>query len=509
MTWLHTWTGLLLGWVLFAIFVTGTATYFRWEIQRWMQPEVPVAPAPLVAARTAVLHLQTHAPNAARWLVSLPDTRNPALTVFWQDPAAGRRFQRATLDPHTGEKLAARDTAGGEFFYRFHFQLQLPHPWGRYLAGVAALFMFLALISGIVTHRRFFRDFFLFRRGSPSLRSWRDFHNVTAVVALPFYLMISYSALVIFMALYMPWGQRVRPSDEPRPAAISRPVAGAAMLPSADFEPMLAEVTRRWDEAGPAIKRIDFSARGTERATVTFVRDSSASFSHHAREQLVFDGRTGALQPGKSTPTGPATAVHGYLYGLHLAHFAGPALRWAFFFMGMFGCALVATGLVMWTLKRRRQATTAGRVPFGYRLVERLNIATLAGLPLAIAALFWANRVLPVDLADRAGLEVNVFLATWALAAIHPWFRSPTPAWREQLWLGAALYALLPLLDLATTRAAHLAAWRRGDLTLIAFDATVLGVALLLAGAARALRSRATAEVPSAAATASAIDAPA
>ena len=43
MAWLHTWSGLLVGWVLLAIFVTGTASYFRSEITLWMQPELQAA----------------------------------------------------------------------------------------------------------------------------------------------------------------------------------------------------------------------------------------------------------------------------------------------------------------------------------------------------------------------------------------------------------------------------------------------------------------------------------
>ena len=41
-SWLHTWTGLIVGWVLFFVFVTGTPGYFQTEITRWMQPERPV-----------------------------------------------------------------------------------------------------------------------------------------------------------------------------------------------------------------------------------------------------------------------------------------------------------------------------------------------------------------------------------------------------------------------------------------------------------------------------------
>jgi len=40
MTWLHTWSGLIVGWLLFVIFVTGTSSYYRGEITLWMQPEV-------------------------------------------------------------------------------------------------------------------------------------------------------------------------------------------------------------------------------------------------------------------------------------------------------------------------------------------------------------------------------------------------------------------------------------------------------------------------------------
>ena len=38
---LHTWAGLLLGWVLYAMFLTGTVSYFKDELSQWMRPELP------------------------------------------------------------------------------------------------------------------------------------------------------------------------------------------------------------------------------------------------------------------------------------------------------------------------------------------------------------------------------------------------------------------------------------------------------------------------------------
>lgn len=98
---------------------------------------------------------------------------------------------------------------GGDFFYRFHFQFHhLPITWGRCLAGLAAMFMLVGIISGIITHKKIFADFFTFRWGKGQ-RSWLDAHNGLSVLALPFHLMITYTGLVTLMALYMPWGQQV------------------------------------------------------------------------------------------------------------------------------------------------------------------------------------------------------------------------------------------------------------------------------------------------------------
>ncbi|MCP6167445.1 PepSY domain-containing protein, partial [Klebsiella pneumoniae] len=75
-----------------------------------------------------------------------------------------------------------------DFLYRFHFELSMPPMLGRYIVGACALVMLVALVSGIVTHRRIFADFFTFRRGKASQRNWLDAHNVTGVLALPFHL---------------------------------------------------------------------------------------------------------------------------------------------------------------------------------------------------------------------------------------------------------------------------------------------------------------------------------
>src|SRR5690606_31855530 len=103
MAWLHTWTGLVAGWVLFFVFVTGTAGYFNYEIDRWMRPELPLAsasdPAPLntrQAIERAQAYLQANYPEAEFWNIGLPVERTqPQFSVFARearkaDGSAGR-----------------------------------------------------------------------------------------------------------------------------------------------------------------------------------------------------------------------------------------------------------------------------------------------------------------------------------------------------------------------------------------------------------------------------------
>ncbi|WP_164064772.1 PepSY domain-containing protein, partial [Serratia marcescens] len=69
-------------------------------------------------------------------------------------------------------------------------------------------FMLVAIITGVITHKKIFKDFFTFRKDK-GLRSWLDFHNVSAVMALPYHAMITYTGIVTLMIMYLPWGVKV------------------------------------------------------------------------------------------------------------------------------------------------------------------------------------------------------------------------------------------------------------------------------------------------------------
>lgn len=299
MAWLHTWAGLIFGWLLFAIFLTGTLAYFKDEITHWMQPEVPAhAVDDARSLAVAQSYLEQHAPTAARWFINLPNGREPGLSVMWQDKIdPGRRgnFIEKLLDPVSGEQLQARETMGGEFFYRFHFQLQMPHPWGRWLSTIAAMVMFVALITGIITHKKIFKDFFTFRPRKGQ-RSWLDGHNAVGVLVLPFHLMITYSSLVIFMTMVMPAsilasydGNTRAFFNELFPATNNAPALGqpGKLLPLA---PLVEQARAQWD--GGHVGRLAVNNPGDVNASVNVSRAGSDRVVHEFGSTVSFNGTT-------------------------------------------------------------------------------------------------------------------------------------------------------------------------------------------------------------------------
>ena len=509
MAWLHTWTGLLVGWLLLLIFMAGTASYYREEISRWMRPELPRnTVSNEVAAERAIAFLQHKAPQAESWNVTLPDPRNPAMRMFWRNPESmvkppaegekrrrrgGGRFGDATVDPGTGEEVAARETRGGDFFYRLHFDLHyIPVYWARYLVGFCAMFMLVAIITGVITHKKIFKDFFTFRPRKGQ-RSWLDGHNAVGVLVLPFHLMITYSSLVIFMSMVMPAPIVASYGDDSRaffselfPATDNAPALGqpGKLLP---LMPMYQQAREQW--AGGHVGRVAVNNPGDANASVNVSRAGSDSVVHASGSTLSFNGTTGELLRGSAEPS-LATAIGGSFYGLHMGHFAGPVLRWLYFICGLAGTAMIGTGLVIWLGKRQLKHAKASVMPFELRLVEVLNIASMSGLMIAIAAFFWANRLLPVSFAARSDWEVQAFFIAWGLSLLHALLRRGRQGWVEQLSFGALLFAAIPLLNAITT-AHHLGvSVPNGDWAMAGFDLTCLASGMFLAWAAWKMHHR-------------------
>jgi len=530
MAWLHTWFGLVLGFVLMAVFFFGSLSVFDREIDRWAIPSTRFEPQPMPSFDRMLLPVfQDMKPSAqsieqARSRVSGPMAdsfpvvkswgaytthRDPVLSLFssYELPNAkdpeDSVFGDRTIDPRNGRLLPDDHLKiGSQFFYPLHYSLHLE--WknlGYFIVGFSALVMLVALVSGVVMHRKIFRELFTFRPRKHTQRSTLDLHNLTGVVALPFHFIFAFSGLVIFGSIYFPiTDTQLKPlhdlheKHEAMETGLPHDRAGVpGTLASVDA--MVAEAKRRWaakdmagdvgflsvQHVGDANSYVSVYRAGTDRIALT-------------GEGIHFKASTGEVLR-EDPPLTPVASVNTFLTGLHLQHFRHWLLRWLYVLGGLSGCACIATGFVFFVEKRKRQHAKQERG--GARWVDAFAVTTVTGMLVATLAMLIGNRLLPDDLPARGDWEKYIFCGAWLLAFAHAiWRTAPVaearmaPAWAEQCWAVAVMAVAAVLLNWVTTGDHLLRTIGQGYWPVAGADLFMLASAAVAVMAARKLGRR-------------------
>lgn len=531
MTWLHTWFGLVLGFVLMAAFFFGALSVFDREFDRWAIPETRFDPQPMPSfdrvLRPAFEQMQptVEAIDEMRPRVDGPMPERYDTVVSWsaytthRDPVVALYagydvpnardpeeaiWADAAIDPRDGRVLPQDQLAiGSGFFYPMHYGLTLDwNSLGIFIVGFSALVMLAALVSGVVMHRKLFREFFTFRPDKARLRSVLDLHNLTGVVALPFHFFFAFTGLLIFAATYyFPLGHTQLHQLHDRSAQLEAQRTGvpheragvAAGL--ANVDAMVAEAQSRWHAKGKAgeVGLLVLQHVGDANGYVSVYRAGTDRIAL-VGDGIHFKASTGVLIHEDPAAT-PVTRISDFLTGLHLQQFRHWLLRWLYVLGGLAGAVCIATGFIFFVEKRKRQH--ARRSSQGARVVDALAVATVTGMVLATLGILIANRLLPADLPARGDWERHAFWATWVLALLHAAWRSapvahalPNPAWREQCLAIAAMALGAVLLNWFTTGDHLLRTLAAHYWPVAGVDLALVSVAVIAFVAAHRLRQR-------------------
>jgi uncharacterized iron-regulated membrane protein len=538
-TWVHTWFGLVLGFVLMVVFFFGSLSVFDREIDRWAIPASRFAPQPMPSfdmmlrpvfeniqpnkesldqARTLVDRpLPKHWENPEAW-GAYTTHRDPVLNLYaaWDTPnakVADSVFGYRTIDPRSGTTLPDEQLKiGSEFFYPLHTKLTLNYdltPNGRdlgnWIVGVAGLVMLVALISGVIVHRKIFREFFTLRPRKNTQRSVLDLHNMTGVLALPFHFFFAFTGLLIYAGTYFPVADtqlaqlhELHETVEERETGLPHDRAGVA-APLASVDAMVVEAQRRWAARGMAgeVGALTLAHVGDANGYVSIFRAGTDRVAN-VSEGIHFKASTGQVLR-EDPPQTTVGEVADFLVGLHLQHFRHWPLRWLYVLGGLMGATCIATGLIFFVEKRKKQhAGTGGQ---GSRVVDALAVTTVTGMLIATTSILVANRLLPQALPaswpPRGSLEVYAFWAAWALAMLHAFLRSGpvvlgkiNPAWREQCWAVAILAVAAAVLNWITTGDTLLRMIGAGYWPVAGVDLSLFATAAIAVFAARRLRGR-------------------
>ncbi|MET0859064.1 MAG: PepSY-associated TM helix domain-containing protein [Telluria sp.] len=497
MAWLHTWAGVVLGSLLFAIFWMGTLSVFDREIDRWMMPQTRLAPSTHGISLDRMARAVTPAvpAKASQWRVDLPTARVPTARFSYRDSSGSVIAHQ--LDPSTYEFIPDQGTeAGSGFIFPFHYGLHLKwQDLGKWLVGLAAMAMLVLLVSGVIIHKKIFVQFFTFRPRKRLQRSALDLHNLAGVMGLPFHFAITLSGLIIFITIYFPqahWG--AYGSSSQAKTAFTTETYGRftrpkAILPGplASLDAMVSHAEREWVGGHPYFVRVWHPGNANSYVELrrSYARDITMNL-----DQIYFDAASGKVL--HRFEAAPVMTVQRFMSGLHFIQFEHAALRWLYFLAGLSGCVLIATGFLFWLEARRAQHAKKGLA--GVRVVEGLTIGSVTGIMIATLAFFIANRLLPMSASfsgvERAGLEIWAFYLVWIVAFAHAWLR-PGRAWQEQAWMVAGLSVLAMLLNWMTTGDHILHTLATGRWAVAGMDLILLATAMLAMAAARRLGRRA------------------
>jgi len=506
MAWFHTWFGLFVGFLLFAVFWMGTLTVFDKEFDRWMHPESRsiagecciLSPNQL---ETVLLKAHELAPGSDNIRLRLPTERTPMTLIRIVEP--DRTLKTYFIDPDTGKVVSNEHTLGGSgFFFPFHYKFNIA--WnnvGYFLLGIAGLAMMALLISGIVIHRKLLAEFFLFRPNKHTVRSLLDLHNLSSVVALPFHFLITFTGLLIFFSIYFPWATLAAFDGDK--AASQKAMSGFVNMPPSGFvedaEQQLAALKSvpalvqaremAWSQAlGETARADSINIRnlGDSNATLEIRRvfpERSISMSTHADTMLLHTGELLHAHAPK-----PIKGFTHWINGLHFIQFDHTALRVLYVAGGLLGCVMIHTGFLFW-LESRRVQHHKKKLP-GFTVVQALTVGGTLGMMIATAAYLVANQLLPNHIESRATVETWAFYGVWVLSIVwafvsafrYKHLQNQAEAHYSSQWLPptvvfTALCALAWLLNQINT-GGLVQAMAQGDMNSLAID---IGLMLMVA----------------------------
>lgn len=392
----HGWAGAVLGLLLYAVIVTGTAAVFANEIKAWSGGLLGTS-EPMSQPLNAVLaRFEAETPEQFRGDLSLRTTPAGNVLAFFHadETIDGVRRERGilyTIGPNGsvisrqegyGNELAANDpfTALGRFYVDLHVRLHLPNPWGLIVTGILGLAMLAAAVSGILMHRHLFRDIFLLR-GRDRLVGLRDLHSVAGAWTLPHAFVLAFTGayLSFTIAVALPMLAKIAFKGDVREMVTTLNglnVVDARPAAIASLDGILTDARKR---AGAPLLLAGWENRGRADSRITvFPAPRSGDLS---ASRLIYNGATGELireRPIAGLKPSLGASLLGLIGPVHFGNFAGWWSRAVWFALGAASAYVAWSGLNLWARRRADQR--------GWRALGRATAWVGGGLPFAMAA---------------------------------------------------------------------------------------------------------------------------
>ena len=497
----HGWSGALLGLLLYAVIVTGTAAVFANEIKAWSGGLLGTSDPFARPLNALIERLEAETPEDLREDLSIRATPAGNLWAFFHvdEKVNGVPKERGilyTIAPDGrviaraegyGDEIVAADpfSALGRFYVDLHVRLHVPNPWGLILTGILGLAMLVAAVSGIMMHRHLFTDIFTLR-GRGRLVGLRDLHSVAGTWTLPHAFVLAFTGayLSFAIAVGLPMLAKIAFQGDVREMITvlnGLRVVDARPAASANLDDVLSDAR---DRAAAPLLLVGMTNRGRADARITVF--PAPKHGDLSAMRFIYDGATGALireRPVLGTKPSMGASLLGLVAPLHFGNFAGWWSRAVWFALGAAGAYVTWSGLSLWVRRRADQR--------GWRALGRTTAWVGGGLPFAMAAAA-AGYFISRPALTTVFWTAAAFLIAAALALVPAlWARHVERI--PPLLFGAtgAVLLALPFLRFAAGGPGWNAALATGQSAVPAMDVlVVLGGVVCIVSSVIALRSQ-------------------
>lgn len=518
----HTISGIIICAILYVIFFAGSFSFFKDEISAWQKN------------RSAYTH-QATANDYDFLLDSLHTAHNLMgrdLTFYIQDNDVQAYVNMGASQDTTVKKKAAaqppREGRGrgrgrgngdaayfqydfqrkqpasyaesydmGEFLYRLHFLAQLNQvpirigtPFGYLVAGIVSFLFLFALITGLLLHwDKIVSNFFTFRPWNKWKTVWTDMHTALGVIGFPFQLMYAVTGVVLIIntVLILPFSKFLYDGDSQKLYTELgyndgttyeyryQPLPGRIAL-----NPYLKQVADRWPDSH--VSRIYVKNYGDESMHIAIEATPNFRSNFAGVGKIVFHPATQSIVYEKS-PVGSASYVDhvkALVYRLHFGDFGGYPVKVTFFVLGIMGCLVIISGILIWLVARDKKNIPAHKRKFNFWAANVFLAICLTMLPVT-ALTFIAIKLHPA--ADQAFIYRVYFYSWLALSVVYVARRNLRVTNRETLLVGGLLALCIPVVNGVVTGNWLWNAQRTGamDIFLVDFLWLAIGVVSLIA----------------------------
>nr|WP_067058960.1 PepSY-associated TM helix domain-containing protein [Mucilaginibacter sp. L294] len=349
----------------------------------------------------------------------------------------------------------------GEFLYRLHFfaqlnavPIRLGTPFGYLLAGVVSFLFLFALITGLMVHwEKIVSNFFTFRPWSKWKTVWTDLHTALGVIQFPFQFVFAVTGIVLIanVALLAPYTKflykgnteklyhELGYNDTTKYAYTYQP-----LKQTFDINEYAKQVEKKWSRSGISLVQIKNFNDANMHLVIQGKPDPGAGFSGTGK--IVYRVRDNKVLY-ETSPTEHSTYVdkiRSTIYHLHFGDFGGRPLRIIYFILGVMGCLVIISGILIWLVARDKNSVPAKKRAFNLWTANIFMASCLSMLPVTaftmVGILIMRN--------PGQGDIYHMYFYSWLVLGVYFIIRKKLDVTNKQsLWLSAILCLLVPIMD--------------------------------------------------------------